>query len=325
MTRYVALAALAGFATPALAQSFVTDTIDDAPGFGGVLDSGPAVLDSTTIDARMDALDADADAMGCTTVHWAGTWVRGRSPRVQGTTELSESVTGPNITNGMVEGVAFSASLTTGGGFSGSTAEGNELHGYFTRLGGKRSIWYGVEVVCDIEVEPTVFPAQAPIDGVPMLLDFSGSNVILASSAEGDVAQLASGGETIILPGDVLAICPGSPTVEFEDFDVWFGHVFDVQVPNVTIVGQSIAIGSAVFAADLSTTVIVSDPISRLFTFEVGTTVSGTPPTVHSTGTVTYDLPAPPDPGLEIVPVPFETMHPSIDFGNVFDGCPVAI
>lgn len=144
------VAAVAAFSTPAFAQTFVTDTISGTPGFGTVIDSGPGRFDSTNIGANLDALHAYADGMGCDATEWAGTWVRGRSPRLQGETEDGGTITGPNITNGTVDGVApFSASLASGGMVVGSTDGGNELVGHFARLNSKRSIWYAVEIDCD--------------------------------------------------------------------------------------------------------------------------------------------------------------------------------
>lgn len=172
MLRSVASLALFTLATPALAQTFVSDTISGTPGFGSVLDSGPAKFSTANIDADLAALEADAADMSCGTTQWAGTWVRGRSPRLQGETEGGDTVMGSSITNGTVDGSPFSAALASGGLFMGETDEGTELWGHFARLGSKRAIWYGVEVDCGAsEPEPLVLngdfqqePASTPIN-----------------------------------------------------------------------------------------------------------------------------------------------------------------
>lgn len=311
MTKHISLAALAAFATPAFAQSFVTTTISGTPGFGSVIDSGPGALASSTIDANMADLEAAAASMGCSAEAWAGTWVRGRSPRLQGETETGGTVSGPNITNGTVDGVPFSASLATGGGLAGSTSDGNDLLGFFHRINTNRSIWYGVEVVCDGGPTPTSFPASAPVDGAPLVLDFTGYNVIAASSATETTAQLAGGGQVAIQPGDVIAICPGSAPVSFIDFDPWTGHVFDVLVSDIIIVGQDIGIGTAVFGDNV--TVVQDGGTSRLIDLVDFIPVAN----YHTTAATTFEQPS--GGGTEIVA---DTVHPSIDFGNAFDGCP---
>lgn len=130
-------------------SSFVIETISGTPGFGTVIDSGPGRFDSGLIEDRMQALEAEADALGCTSTEWAGTWVRHRDPRVSGLTSAGEVVSGAAITDGDVNGTPFSASLDSGGALTGSTADGSTLHGYFARLSSKRSIWYAVEMDCD--------------------------------------------------------------------------------------------------------------------------------------------------------------------------------
>lgn len=130
----------------AMAQgSFVTEVIDTTDGFGSVLDSGPNRLARDTIDANIAGLLAEADARGCVRQSWAGTWLRNRADRVLGETEQGDAVFGPSITDGVVGDSTFRASLATGGRFAGSTSNGHELSGYFTRVNSRKSIWYGVE------------------------------------------------------------------------------------------------------------------------------------------------------------------------------------
>lgn len=126
---------------------FVRDTVNEAAGFGGVIDEGNGFnFRPSTINANLDALAQDY--AGCSTEQIAGTWVRGRSPRVFGVTPAGDSAVGPNITNLDIEGTEFSASLESGGTFSGMGEDGSWFSGNFARLGSKRSIWYGVIASC---------------------------------------------------------------------------------------------------------------------------------------------------------------------------------
>lgn len=151
MTKLIALATLTLLSTPALAQSFATDTISTTPGFSSALDSGPARLATATIDANLSELHILAADAGCDSEEWAGTWARRRSPRLQGATEGGGVVSGPSITAGNVDGAPFSASLASGGQVAGTTADGNELLGYFARINNSSAVWYGVELICGTE------------------------------------------------------------------------------------------------------------------------------------------------------------------------------
>lgn len=177
---------------------FATDTITATPGFGSVIDSGPGKFSSALIDARMADLIDEATSEGCDAVSWAGTWVRGRTPRLQGLTDASGVIQGATLTNGTVSGVAFEASLASGGEVDGMTEGGNVFTGYFARLGSKRSIWYGVEISCS-EPDP-------PIESLLAFYDFDGGTVDQVGNApaiqlNGATLTTGGGGQSGI-PGD---------------------------------------------------------------------------------------------------------------------------
>lgn len=116
-----------------------------------MIDSGPARLSSSTIAALLEGLEQSAEADGCTTTQWAGTYLRGRTPRLLGETFDGRVVEGGSITAATVDGVPFAASLASGGRFVGETASGTGIQGYFARVNPRKAVWYGVERTCPDE------------------------------------------------------------------------------------------------------------------------------------------------------------------------------
>lgn len=128
--------------------TFVEATVAATGGFASAIDpGGPVGLQPDTIAANLEE-DASG-APGCSKQTVAGTWVRGRSPRVDGLTDTEGPVAGASLLALEVDGTPFSASLAPYGGLEGVGDDGRTFRERFARMSTTRSIWYGVIHTCD--------------------------------------------------------------------------------------------------------------------------------------------------------------------------------
>lgn len=128
--------------------SFVESTISGTPGFGGVIGSSPAF---STANIGANLADDYAELSDCFELEQvAGTFDRARSPRVQGAAEFGGSISGASLTNGTIDGTAFTADISPRR-LTGQIADGSVMVGTWTRVNNRRTIFYGVRAFCFAE------------------------------------------------------------------------------------------------------------------------------------------------------------------------------
>ena len=129
---------------------FVESTVEDV--FGDVIDEGAGYnARPSTIGSRVNALVAAFEDEGCVVTDGvAGTYLRGRTPRQLGASEVAgDAIAGPNIGNLTIGGETASVGLASGGRLEGQVSDGSIVRGYFVRLNTSRSFWYGTRATCE--------------------------------------------------------------------------------------------------------------------------------------------------------------------------------